>query len=111
MVEKLGKSASFTTEVTIILQKDIREILKYLSPAQELFHLRESGLLLQSFICGTDLYIELFFSVPIEFLSKQRLKGQDHFNMEGHVLPHPSLQLLSSVVRNPIAILFAHSSE
>ena len=52
-----------------------------------------------------------FFSVPIDFLSKQRLKGQDHFNMEGHVLPHPSLQLLSSVVRNPIAILFAHSSE
>lgn len=74
---------------TITLQKDICEILKYLSPVQALFHLRKSGLLLQGFICGTDLYIEPFFSVPIEFLSNQRLKGQDHFNMEGHALPHP----------------------
>ena len=114
MVEKLGKSASFTTEVYDYF-KDIFEILKYLSPAQALFHFRKTGLLLQGFVCRADLYIELFFSVSIEFLSNQRLNGPERPRsfqlMEGHALPIPSLQLLFSVVRNLFAILFTHSSE
>lgn len=44
-------------------------------------------------------YIELFFSVPIEFLSNQHTQGQVHFNIEGH----------AAAVRNPIVILFSRS--
>lgn len=67
--------------------------------------MRNSCLLLQGLICGTDRLYRTTFSVPIEFLSNQRLKGQDHFNIEGH--DHPPLS--SAAVRRPIEILLSHS--